>query len=97
MMYWIIYDIASNRLRKRVSDKCKNYGMFRVQKSAFIGEITKNKAEMLMEEIKNVLGKIDKECVFLLPHCKECFNGRDIVGTLDAEQIKDKEFVYLTC
>ena len=37
MIYWVIYDISNDRTRSRVASKCKNYGLDRIQKSAFIG------------------------------------------------------------
>ena len=52
MLYTILYDIRENNLRNKINMKCKNYGMIRVQKSIFMGELTKNKAEMLGIEIK---------------------------------------------
>ena len=95
MLYWLIYDITSNGIRKKVADKCLDYGLYRVQKSAFLGELTKNKSEMLMEEIKDIVGERFEDCIFLFPSCKDCFQGRDIIGYFDEDLIKNKEFVYL--
>lgn len=95
MLYWLIYDIAENKIRKKVSDKCKDYGMYRVQKSSFVGEITRNKAEMLMEEVKDVIGEEFKDCIFLIPTCKDCFGRKEILGYFDEQLVKNKEFVYL--
>lgn len=93
MLYWLIYDIKSNNLRNKISSKCKNYGLVRVQKSSFIGNLTKNEAEMLVLEIKDL--KLDKEdCIFLIPSCKSCFSCKMIVGELDEERIiKEKGFI----
>lgn len=95
MLYWVIYDISENKIRSKVASKCKDYGLYRVQKSSFLGEITKNKAEMLMEEVKDIVGEEFEDCVFLIPHCKECFNNKIIIGYFDEELVKNKEFVYL--
>jgi len=54
MLYWLIYDISENKIRGKIASKCKNYGLFRVQKSSFIGNLSKNKAEMLVLEIKEL-------------------------------------------
>ena len=42
MLVWVIYDISENRIRSRVAKLCKNYGLFRVQKSAFLGDLNRN-------------------------------------------------------
>ncbi|MBI5347118.1 MAG: CRISPR-associated endonuclease Cas2 [Candidatus Aenigmarchaeota archaeon] len=55
MLYWIIYDISDNKKRLKISEKCKNYGLYRVQKSAFLGNVSRNKLDMLAIELKDVL------------------------------------------
>jgi len=94
MLYWLIYDISENRIRNKIASICKNYGFFRVQKSSFMGDLSKNKMEMLALEIKNLnLGKDD--CVFIIPSCKSCFSEKEIMGILDEEKIKEKDFVII--
>ncbi|MCE8426873.1 MAG: CRISPR-associated endonuclease Cas2 [Candidatus Methanoperedens sp.] len=39
MLLWLIYDISDNCIRTRTSEKCKDYGLSRIQKSAFFGDI----------------------------------------------------------
>ena len=92
MLYWLIYDISDNKIRGKIASKCKNYGFFRVQKSSFIGNLSKNKTEMLMIEI-NDLGLGQNDCIFMIPACKSCFSEREIIGRLDEERLKDKGFI----
>ncbi len=94
MLYWIIYDISSDKIRNRIGAICKNYGMMRAQKSAFIGELSKNKAEMIELEIKN-LTPSESDCIFIIPSCCSCFSGKEIIGKLDEERIKDRDFVII--
>lgn len=94
MLYWVLYDITDNRIRMRVAEKCKDYGLSRVQKSSFLGRISGNKAEMLALELQELV-KGTEHCIFLLPHCKECFSGRIILGFLDEESIREKSFVIV--
>ncbi len=54
-----IYDISNNRFRNRVSRKLKDFGLKRVQKSCFAGDLSQNRLEMLEIEINNML--TDKE------------------------------------
>ena len=90
MLWWVIYDITDNKTRSRTSSKCKNYGLTHVQKSAFLGELTKNKAEMLALEIGEIIGAVD--CVFLIPSCESCFREKIINGNFDEEAIKKKDW-----
>nr|HML25473.1 CRISPR-associated endonuclease Cas2 [Methanomethylovorans sp.] len=47
MLVWVIYDIAENSTRKKVSDRCKDYGLYRVQKSVFLGDLNANPRDSL--------------------------------------------------
>ena len=92
MLYWLIYDISSNKLRNKISSLCKNYGLFRIQKSSFIGEMSKNKIEMLMLEIKSLnLGVND--CIFIIPACKSCFSEKEVIGEFNDERLKKKGYL----
>lgn len=55
MQTLVIYDIASNRIRLRVAEACKDYGLKRVQKSAFRGDLNTNRREMLFERLQHTL------------------------------------------
>ena len=95
MIFWVIYDISSNKTRSRIASKCKNYGLDRIQKSAFIGNLTRNKIEMLALEIRESVNE-PTDCVFIMPSCKECFTSKEIVGNFDEEKVKQKEFLILS-
>ncbi len=90
MLFWIIYDISDNNVRTKVVNICKDYGLFRVQKSAFIGTTSKNKAEMMAIEFRAVLGQDD--ALFIIPACEQCFKHKIVIGKIDEERLKEKEF-----
>ena len=92
MLFWLIYDITENKNRNKIASKCKNYGLVRIQKSSFIGKLSKNKSEMLLLEIKELKLK-NEDCIFMIPSCKSCFSERGIIGKLNEERLKDKGFV----
>lgn len=54
---YLIYDIPDDRIRHKVSERCKDYGLVRIQYSAFAGDIDRNRREELMLRIKKTLGK----------------------------------------
>lgn len=98
MLFYVIYDISSNSLRTKISEKCKDYGLERVQKSAFLGELSFNGAEMLSIDFKEIIKKeelfLDSNAVFIIPACRECFNKKIIVGEFD-ESFLQKQSVYI--
>lgn len=59
MLVWVIYDISENRYRSRVAKICKNYGLFRVQKSAFLGDLNRNESDSLTLECEAIIDESD--------------------------------------
>lgn len=93
MIYWVIYDIRANKNRKKISDICKDFGLERVQYSAFLGTLTRNKAEMLAIEAKRFIGDNDK--LMIVPAGKEDFDKRIVMGEFDESIIKNKEVIFV--
>ena len=90
LIYWAIYDIGDNKKRLKVSEECKNFGLNRVQKSAFIGSLSKNSAEMLAIKCRDYIDESD--CVFFIPACINCFGNKIIIDEFDEEKLRDKSF-----
>lgn len=78
MLVWVIYDISDNGIRSRVAKICKNYGLFRVQKSAFLGDLNRNESDSLVLECEAVIEKSDS--VYVFPMCKDCFEKIELIG-----------------
>jgi CRISPR-associated protein Cas2 len=55
MRYLLIYDIVEDRPRTKVADLCLDYGLERVQYSAFYGDIPRTLQEELILKIGRVL------------------------------------------
>lgn len=51
----LIYDISDDRARSKVADACLDYGLDRVQYSAFYGKLSYTHQEELMLRILDVL------------------------------------------
>ena len=79
MLVWIIYDIADDKARSRVSKQCKQYGLERVQKSAFLGRLESNRLDELAEKCRSIIDeKVDS--VYLFPFCQEDFVRVKVLG-----------------
>ena len=69
MRYLLIYDISEDRARTKVADLCLDYGLERIQFSAFWGDLPRTLQEELLLKIGRVLrGKAAE--VRLIPLCE---------------------------
>lgn len=57
MQTLVIYDIPDDRTRQRVADICLDYGLLRIQYSAFMGDLSRTHQEELLLQIKQRLGR----------------------------------------
>jgi CRISPR-associated protein Cas2 len=71
----LIYDISDDRIRAKVADTCLDYGLDRIQYSAFYGNISRNYQEELFQKVQDLLGKAEGE-IMLLPICYKDWNDR---------------------
>ncbi len=53
----VIYDIPHDGARAKVADCCLDYGLDRIQYSAFVGELARTHQEELLLRIKQRVGK----------------------------------------
>jgi len=53
----LIYDIPDDKIRQKISERCKDYGLSRIQYSAFAGDLDRNRREELLMRLKKTLGK----------------------------------------
>ena len=47
MICWVIYDIKKDKPRTKISKICKKVGLYRVQKSVFLGSLDENDKDTL--------------------------------------------------
>jgi CRISPR-associated protein Cas2 len=76
----VIYDITEDRARLRVAEICLDYGLSRVQYSAFLGLLTRAQQVELMRRVRRELGKTEAR-VALLPVCDADFRARQELTT----------------
>jgi CRISPR-associated protein Cas2 len=74
----LIYDIPDDRKRAKVADACLDYGLDRVQYSAFCGDISRNHQEELFLKVKKLLGKKPGN-IQLIPLCSADWSNRQVV------------------
>lgn len=57
MQALLIYDIPNDKIRKKIADTCLDYGLLRIQYSAFTGYLTTTRRTELYRKIEKILGK----------------------------------------
>lgn len=79
MQNLLIYDIPNDRARQKVADACLDYGLERVQYSAFVGELTRTHQRALFAEIKKRLGR-NAGNIQLFPLDAASWSGRRVIS-----------------
>ena len=74
----LVYDIPDDRIRTRVADICLDYGLDRIQYSAFLGDLEKTHQEELMIKLAKRLGKQPGN-IQLFPLCEIDWRGRKVI------------------
>jgi len=75
----VIYDIPDDCVRVKVSDLCKRFGLARIQKSAFLGDLSSSVRKELVAALRRVLGERDGNIqVFVI--CRADLSLRTIIG-----------------
>ncbi|MGQ9472366.1 MAG: CRISPR-associated endonuclease Cas2 [Candidatus Aminicenantales bacterium] len=74
----VIYDIEDDRVRLRISEICKDYGLERIQYSAFAGNLNKNKREELFLKLSKTIGnQVGK--IIIQPLCEKDVRDQKII------------------
>ncbi|MEM3897027.1 MAG: CRISPR-associated endonuclease Cas2 [Nitrososphaerota archaeon] len=89
----VIYDITDNDIRMKIAQACKEAGLTRIQKSAFLGVIDSQTRKSLEIRLKNILGS-NKGNVQIFIICEADISGRKIIGQL-MEYEESEEIVFL--
>jgi len=90
MLVWVIYDISSNKRRSKVAKACLNKGLYRVQKSVFLGELNTNQIDEMAMMSKELIDE-ETDSVYIFPLCQEDFGKVRVLGQgFDEELVTDE-------
>ncbi len=81
---YVLYDIPDDGVRTKIADVCKDYGLERIQFSAFCGSLTRNMREELFLRLGDTLGGRPGK-ILLQPVCEKDGRSRLLVENEDAE------------
>ena len=91
-LVWVIYDITNDKVRNKIAKVCKDKGLYRVQKSAFLGTLNKNQLDELKIMCEDIIDQ-EVDSVYIFPMCDEDFKKVKLLGqafdkNLVTEEIK---------
>ncbi len=78
MRYLILYDIPHDGVRLKVADACLDYGLERIQFSAFLGDLNRTHQRELWLQIEKRVGNY-AACIHLYPLDEKSWLGRRVI------------------
>jgi CRISPR-associated protein Cas2 len=88
---FVIYDIEEDKIRNKMHETCKDYGLRPVQFSVMLGTLTTTKAKELFAKLTGLLGE-KPGTVLLIPVCRDDF--RKIMHTGEPLGLSQVPFVH---
>jgi CRISPR-associated protein Cas2 len=90
MLTWVMYDIPKTKVRTKIAKACEKSGIYRVQKSVFLGDLNPAQRKDLTAQIQELID-VDKDSVYIFPMCKDDFRTCELLGqAFDKELITDE-------
>lgn len=78
-LVWIIYDIRNDKKRTKIAKACKNKGLYRVQKSAFLGTLNRNRIDELKLICEDIIDP-EVDSIYIFPMCEDDFKKVILLG-----------------
>jgi CRISPR-associated protein Cas2 len=90
VLTWVIYDISKDGTRAKVARRCLDFGLYRVQKSVFVGEVAPNRVDEIVLFSQELLDPAT-DAVYVFPMCRPDFDRVRIVGQgFDRQLVADE-------
>ncbi len=89
-MVWVVYDISENKRRNRIVRICLNKGLYRVQKSVFLGNLNANERDSLALECEAEID-LEIDSLYVFPMDDESFRKVKMLGqAFDRNLVSDE-------
>jgi len=90
MITWVIYDIVNTGARTKIARACIGAGLYRVQKSVFLGTLNRNEIDELALKCKELM-KEEEDSIYIFPLCEDDFKKVKLLGqAFDRKLVSDK-------
>ena len=80
MLTWVLYDIGDDRRRGKAARACLQAGLYRVQKSVFLGTLADSRAATSWSSCLEALIDPDRDSVYAFPMCRPDFAKVVLLG-----------------
>jgi CRISPR-associated protein Cas2 len=87
----VIYDISGDREREKIAGICKRFGLNRIQRSAFIGDLNSSKRKELEARLRRSLKGVGNIQIFVI--CRADFALRTVIG--DGGEVEDEKEIII--
>lgn len=95
MLTWVLYDIVLDRARDKAAKACLQSGLYRVQKSVFLGTLGDNELDELVVRLQALIDP-DRDSVYAFPMCRPDFAKAVLLGqAFDEKQVSDELRILL--
>ncbi|SHJ31561.1 CRISPR-associated protein, Cas2 family [Tangfeifania diversioriginum] len=90
MIVWVIYDIQKTKPRTKIAKACQQAGLYRVQKSVFLGSLDENQKDTLHLQIEEWIDT-ENDSVYIFPMSKNELKQSALLGqAFDKKLITDE-------
>ena len=91
MMTWFIYDITDDRTRRELIKIAQKHGLYRVQKSVFLGNIEKDETNEIILESKKVIN-LREDSLYIFPVCEADYKKATLLGlSFEKDIVQDEK------
>jgi len=94
MLVLVAYDIAETQNRNELIKYLRSFGLYRIQKSVFAGELALSDRKDLSTEIEFFLSS-DRDSIFIIPICESCKKDIEMYSEQEIFLPEDKEFRFI--
>ncbi len=81
MLFFVMYDIESNKVRRLVSKYLLKNGCFRIQRSIFLADLSPDKYEQIRSDLAEVQSYYEnKDSILIVPVSTDLLKSMKIIG-----------------
>jgi CRISPR-associated protein Cas2 len=88
MVTLFVYDITNDRIRTKIAQICQDYGLKRIQYSAFLGSLSPNLQEELWLKCRRKLGKSTGNLMLFVLTPQDLARSRKFISTSEVPQLE---------
>jgi CRISPR-associated protein Cas2 len=90
VLTWVLYDIGDDRRRTKAARACLQTGLYRVQKSVFLGTLADNELDELVVRLEALIDP-GRDSIYAFPMCRPDFAKVVLLGqAFDERQVTDE-------